>query len=103
MGPDLPHNWISDVPAGQSVERRGIVIQFPAALVQNMAATFPEFQHIAPLLAESASGLLFSAATAAAAKPLMEALLEARGMRRVVLLLSLFELLAASDDRQRLA
>ncbi|OEZ28686.1 helix-turn-helix domain-containing protein [Variovorax boronicumulans] len=103
MGPDLPHNWISDVPTGQSVERRGIVIQFPAALVRNMAATFPEFRRIEPLLAESASGLLFSAATAAAAKPIMEALLEARGLRRVVLLLSLFELLVASDDRQRLA
>jgi AraC-like DNA-binding protein len=66
MGPDLPHNWISDVPAGQSVERRGIVIQFPAS-------------------------------------PMMESLLEARGLRRVILLLSLLELLAGGHDRQRLA
>ena len=103
MGPDLPHNWISDVPAGQSVERRGIVIQFPAQLATNMAAAFPEFERIAPLLAESGSGLLFSAETAAAAKPLMESLLEARGLRRVILLLSLLELLVDSNDRQRLA
>ncbi|HEX7863807.1 MAG TPA: AraC family transcriptional regulator [Variovorax sp.] len=103
MGPDLPHNWISDVPPGQSVERRGIVIQFPASLAQGMAASFPEFQRIAPLLAESGSGLLFSAETAAAAKPIMESLLEARGLRRVILLLSLLELLADGQDRQRLA
>lgn len=91
------------MPAGQSVERRGIVIQFPAGLAKNMAATFPEFERIAPLLAESGSGLLFPAETAAAAKPLMESLLEARGLRRVILLLSLLELLADSQDRQRLA
>jgi len=103
MGPDLPHNWISDVPAGQSVERRGIVIQFPAGLMQNMAGTFPEFERIAPLLAESGSGLLFSVETAAAAKPIMESLLQARGLRRVILLLSLLELLADGNDRQRLA
>ena len=70
MGPDLPHNWISDVPAGQSVERRGIVIQFPAGLVDRMAGTFPEFARIVPLLAEAGSGLLFSAETAVTAKPI---------------------------------
>lgn len=58
------------------------MIQFPASLAQAMAASFPEFERIAPLLAESGSGLLFSAETAAAAKPIMESLLEARGPRR---------------------
>ncbi|MFM9925721.1 AraC family transcriptional regulator [Variovorax sp. H27-G14] len=103
VGPDLPHNWISDVPAGQSVERRSIVVQFKAELAKNMGVAFPEFERIASLLAESGSGLLFCARTAIAAKPIMESLLQASGLRRVILLLSLLDLLASNSQRQRLA
>jgi hypothetical protein len=67
-----------------------------------LSRAFPEFARVQTLLADATSGLLFSPSIAALAKPLMEALLEASGLRRVIVLLSLFELLVDSDHRERL-
>ena len=103
VGPNLPHNWISDIPADQSIDRRGIVIRFGAELVGHFSRACPEFSRVQTLLIDASSGLLFSPSTAALAKPLMESLLEASGLKRVIVLLSLFELLVDSDHRERLA
>ncbi|MEJ8854763.1 AraC family transcriptional regulator [Variovorax robiniae] len=103
MGPDLPHNWISDQPAEGTADPRGIMVQFGAALADGMVRTFPEFRKLAPLLGEANAGLVFSPATATAARPIMEELVGATGLRRVALLLSLFELLFADAQRRRLA
>jgi AraC-like DNA-binding protein len=103
MAPDLPHNWISEIPEGETVERRGIVIQFGAELAEGLAHALPEFRKVASLLAEAGPGLLFTPRTAVAAKPVMESLVDARGLRRVTLLLSLFEMLLADDNRRRIA
>ncbi|GHD55215.1 AraC family transcriptional regulator [Jeongeupia chitinilytica] len=102
-GPNLPHNWVSELPEGQTVERRGLIVQFPAEYISNGIAAFPELAHTQKLLAESQRGLVFCEHTAAAAKPIFEELLDAQGCRRIVLFLSLLDLLARCEHRQPLA
>ena len=71
-GPNLPHNWISDIPAGTEVSERCLVLQFtPQA--------------------------------GALARPIMDELLVAAGVRRLELLFALLGLLQADRGRRPLA
>lgn len=103
IGPNLPHNWVSDVMEGELVYQRCLVMQFPGALASNAIKIFPELRYVGKLLKEARGGLLFSSETGLAAQSLMLELTEARGIRRVQLFLTLIELLALDTSRKRLA
>ena len=60
MGPNLPHNWVSDVPEGETVAERCIVLQFSGKCINRGIAAFPELGHIERLLVDSQRGILFS-------------------------------------------
>ncbi len=82
-GPNLPHNWISDVPAGEVVVERCLVLQFTSAFISDCLSTFPELRFAAPLLSEAYRGIRFNAATADAIGRRMRSLLDATGARRI--------------------
>ena len=103
IGPNVPHNWISDVPAGTHVEHRTIVIQFGAEHMGRLLATLPELRSIQPLLDKSRLGLKFSDATAARSLSLMTDLCDATGPHRASLFLQLVELLAEDTQAQTLS
>jgi hypothetical protein len=43
VGPNLPHNWISDVVRGETVARRGLVLQFTRSFMDGcIAAMHPK-------------------------------------------------------------
>jgi AraC-like DNA-binding protein len=96
VGSNLPHNWVSSVPGGEPVSERCLVLQFDAGFAARAIDAFPEFRRVQTLLDASRAGLLFSPDTGAAAEPIMREMLGARGMRRIVLLAALFELLVQS-------
>lgn len=102
-GPNLPHNWVSELPDHQPVAQRCLILQFTDSFIAGAMATFPELQPVQALLAESRSGLLFTPQAGAAARPLMQELLTARGCRRVLLFISLLELLLRDSERRRLS
>ena len=102
-GPNLPHNWISDVPTGTTVPQRCLVLQFTADLVTACLATFPELRHFSALLADANYGVEFAPATGAAAKPILTKLLDARGARRIELFVRLLDLLHRCKGRRRLS
>ncbi|WP_369065009.1 AraC family transcriptional regulator [Burkholderia gladioli] len=102
-GSNLPHNWVSHVPREERVEERCLVLQFGAEFVERVIAAFPEFRRVEALLDASRWGLLFSPETGAAAAPILREMLGAQGMRRIVLFVSLFELLVRSPAPARLA
>ena len=102
-GPNLPHNWISDVPLGESVDERCLVLQFTPAFVDRCLSTFPELRFLEPVLAESHRGLRFSPPTSERVGPLMRALLGASGARRVGLLVEVLDLVGHADEREPLA
>jgi AraC-like DNA-binding protein len=103
MGPNLPHNWVSDVPEGQSVAQRNLVVQFGQEFVSNCVDSFPEWRQLQALLADARRGLSFGPQTAAQIQPLFLELLAARGLRRLVLFMSMLDILMSAQDRDTLA
>ncbi|WP_323122047.1 AraC family transcriptional regulator [Burkholderia alba] len=102
-GPNLPHNWVSDVPPDTTVDERCLVLQFGAEFIAKCIDVFPDMRGIESMLADARSGLLFPVEAGAAAQPLLAGLLHARGLRRVVLFMQLLELLADCGARRQLA
>ena len=46
-GPNLPHNWVSDLPPGESVPLRGRVVQFSEEFIAGASAALPELATVA--------------------------------------------------------
>ena len=103
VGPYLPHNWISDVPADGAVPERCIVLQFTSAFVTSCLVTFPELRFLQSLLDEAFRGVRFDAALAGRIGPLMRELLEASGSRRIHLFIELLDLVGHAQGRTLLA
>lgn len=103
VGPNVPHNWISEVPGNAPVPERCIVLQFSHKSMLGGMEAFPELGQIERLLKDAQRGIQFSAATSAKAEPLMRDLLHATGFRRVFKFLSLLELLTTAPDSTLLA
>ncbi len=99
IGPNLPHNWISDVPAGDTVAERCLVLQFTAEFVTACLATFPELRFLQRLLEDSQRGIRFSAEVAQRVEPLMRGLLTADGAQRITLLLSILDQIARDEQQ----
>ena len=102
-GPNLPHNWISDVPPGTVVDQRCLVLQFTDAAAGQMVSAMPELRPLAGLLREAARGVLFAHTTGAAARPLLSALIGAGGPQRMALFFALLDLLLRDEARRPMA
>jgi AraC-like DNA-binding protein len=103
MAPNLPHNWISEVPENTTVERRNLICQFSAEFLDERVMGFPEMRHLERLVGESRRGVVFSNAAGKAARPIMEELLTAGGGRRLILFLTLLDLIGHDGERKLLA
>jgi AraC-like DNA-binding protein len=103
VGSNLPHNWVSNVPQGDLVDERCLILQFDAGFVARAIKVFPEFKCMELLLDASRWGVLFTPETGVAAEPVMREMLGAKGMRRLTLFLALFDLLVQSVAPVKLA
>jgi AraC-like DNA-binding protein len=103
VGPNLPHNWVSDLEPGEVVEERDVVLQFDAALFMRAGAILPEAKEIVPLLNSWQRGQQFSGETARQGAMLMEEIGKARGFHRLVLFLELVRRLTQSRECTPLA
>ncbi len=101
-GPNLPHNWLSDVASDVTVPQRCIVLQFGAAFIEACAAAFRSFD-LSALVAQSERGLAFTAAASRAVAPLMRAMLAGDRLSRPALFLQIVEHLLRDQDRRMLA
>lgn len=102
-GPNLPHNWVSNLGAGHSVASRDLVLQFSRPFIDRMLGAIAELAPLQMLLDGAARGLRFPDALGAAITPAMQELAVAQGARRVVLMLTVLEQLASCEERQLLA
>ena len=102
-GPNLPHNWISDLPKGTSIPLRGRIVQFTEQFVADVQKTLPELSVLQPLLERSRRGVLFSRETSRQVAPLLKELMAAQGVRRIELFLFIFGLLSRSAGAVSLA
>jgi AraC-like DNA-binding protein len=101
-GPNLPHNWLSDVAPGVTIPQRCIVLHFGAAFIEGCAALFPSLDVIG-LVEQSQRGLEFTPAASAAAAPLMRAMLEGDRLSHPAVFMRILECLLRDQDRRMLA
>lgn len=98
-GPELPHNWISHLEDGESVQTRDLVIQFSPAFIKSCQQVIPEFSIVESLLEKSKLGVEFlDPNTVDRATQLFEHIADTNGMKRIVVFFQLLELLATSSD-----
>lgn len=103
VGPNLPHNWISDIPPGTEIATRCLVLQFTGMFATGLASLFPELAFLNGLLAAARRGLEFTPKAGVTARPIMQELLSVSGTRRLELLFALFGVLQADRGRRSLA
>lgn len=99
VGPNLPHNWISNVEKGEHVALRDRVINFSHDLINACDSVFPETRALAPFWQRAQYGIEFlDAAEIPRAVELFEEVAESSGFRRLTRFWELIELLAAMSD-----
>jgi AraC-like DNA-binding protein len=97
-GPNLPHNWVSDVEADEIVPLRNRGIQFTDEAICGAMGILPELQCLSEMLDKSRRGLLFSNATSEVVAPKLAELMHARGICRIELFIGIIG--ALSQDSQ---
>jgi AraC-like DNA-binding protein len=102
-GPNLPHNWVSDVPDGQSVPLRCRFIQFDEEFIERAVRTFPEMGAVSPLLELSRRGVLFSQSTGREIFPLLAEITDSHGVRRIELFMAIIGALNRETQPRLLA
>jgi len=104
VGPNLPHNWISDITKDQHVELRDRVVNFTEDFIHKSEQTFPEMQDISPLWQRAKFGIEFlDPVVINQASELLEELSKTSGLRRLTRFWTLIELLAATEDYKLLS
>ncbi len=101
-GPNLPHNWVSDIAPGAEVALRSRVVQFTEGFISDALALMPELGCFRETLENSRSGVLFGEATAAAVGPLLKELVGARGIRRIEIFVAVLGLLSRDAEARTL-
>jgi AraC-like DNA-binding protein len=97
-GPNLPHNWVSDVPEGVVVPPRCRVVQFSETFIPDLRVLLPELSACEDVLSLSRRGVLFSPATAMLVAPLLAELVTAQGIRRLEVFIGVLGVLSQARD-----
>ncbi len=102
-GPNLPHNWVSDIAPGEVVKDRDMLIQFSDGLVREIMRVCPELEEISPLLDDARYGIQFEGEDAKIGGWLLREIGRARPTRRMLLFLELLDLLNRCEKRKILS
>ena len=104
VAPNLPHNWVSDLNEGETVEVRDQVVHFSAEFIQGLKSQLPELKLLEPMLKRARQGIeYYDPAVVKQAFRLFEEMSATSGMRRLLHFLSLLELLVSSADYRTLS
>lgn len=97
-GPNLPHNWVSDVTRDSTISLRNRCVNFTEAFIEDAFRLLPELAGFAKLLERSRSGVLFPPETEREVGPLLEELVRAKGIRRIELFMGVIGALTRAKD-----
>ncbi len=100
VGPNLPHNWVSDLRSGEAISQRCVVLQFTGGSLAAATIPFPELTDLQGLLLDARRGVEFGSKLCHGARDLLTALVVATGVRRLVLFLDLLDRLARDGSRR---
>jgi AraC-like DNA-binding protein len=101
MGPNLPHDWVSDLAPGEVAVDRDAVIQFTDSWIRECMQLLPELQDLDEVLSLSTRGLVFSGATAWRAAEEITSVVNTEGPERVGHLFKLLGLMARAPEGER--
>lgn len=90
VGPNLPHNWISDLLPGEVAVGRDVAFQFLGSWLDSCREQLPELNELSPLFARSTRGIEFFGATAVRAAEELEAIGTTAGVERLTHIFGLF-------------
>lgn len=99
-GPNVPHNWVSDIEPGKLIRNRDMLIQFSPDLADRVTGFCPELGSIRPLYEDAVYGVEFSGATAVEGRRLLAQIGTTSGAERIALFIQLMIVLAR-DPRER--
>ena len=103
-GPNLPHNWISQVAEDEAVPLRDMLVNFTDELLEGASSVFAELKSLTPMLERAQYGIEFRCKkTIRQAVDLMQAIADSAGITRLGHFLILLQLLADCDDYQLLS
>jgi len=103
-GPNLPHNWISQVAEDEVVPLRDMLVNFTDEMLENASSVFAELKTLTPMLERAQYGIEFRCKnTLRRAVDLMQAIADSTGTTRLGHFLILLQLLADCDDYQLLS
>lgn len=100
VGPEVPHDWISDLQAGQVIEDRDVVLQFRGEWLQECARVLPELHHVEVLLSRSWGAMEFLGETRARASRELELIGATEGAARVQHTFALLHLLTTAPPAE---
>lgn len=98
VGPDLPHDWMSDVAPDEVIEKRDALIQFDQDWVDRCLTALPELTDVAAMLTASRRGIVYGGRTARIAAGEIEAVGASTGSHRIGHLFALLSVLAEAPD-----
>ncbi|MGB0664268.1 MAG: AraC family transcriptional regulator [Pontibacterium sp.] len=102
-GPNLPHNWVSDISSDAHQFDRDLVLQFNGQLIEQLGQCFSEATDLHQLLKDATQGLEFIGQTAINAAEQLTQLGQAEGSMKVAGFIELLSTLRHSDERVSLA
>lgn len=111
LGANVPHTWCSNEKLDPDLPFMVRVCWFSEAWISDVLRLFPEMRRLKPVMKKARSGIVFSAKTASAVRPIMENLKNQREDERLLSLLSIlrhmsldtnYRTLIVSDRKQEI-
>lgn len=100
-GPNLPHDWVSDLEPGEVVYDRDAVIQFTDEWIHQCMELIPELGAVEEVLSQSRRGLSLTGAASQQASELMLEVVNTTGPNQVGLLFELLGVFVRSEESER--
>lgn len=101
VGPQLAHDWMSDIQSGEVIVGRDALIQFTVEWLDRVIAAVPELVGARAIVAAASRGIVFSGRTARAAAARIEAVGASSGSRRIAQLCALFDTFEKAPESER--
>lgn len=100
MGPNLAHDWVSDLAPGQVAVDRDAVIQFTDEWIHRCMEHIPELGQVEDVLQRSSRGLVFSGATAWRSAETILEVVRSSGVEQMAHLFRLLALFAQAPPEE---
>ena len=85
IGPNLPHNWVTDeYGLDGPVDLRDMLVQFNQKTIQDLVSAFPDFKELDGLLQRAAGGIEFIGFDSDTSQQYLAAIRDAKGADRIV-------------------